>query len=403
MAMDLTSIKLNPDGHLLLDQPLLRVPHELARRNFKSVQRIVEREKEHILPALKQTANASLSGNQNVEQTLASLDSMISRMQGLKRKMETLQEEEKRILTQSRRRIQHLEDLYKIPSLADVKYDEWSRIRLDRLLVDHMLRFGYLESARQLAEEKGIGDLVDLDVFAQCQRIADSLRKGETKEALQWCGENKAALKKIQNPLEFELRLQQYIEMLRGGAKSEARQHAKKYLAPHNDTQSALILHAAGLLVYPPGTTAEPYRSMYAPERWTYLSQLFIRTHHDLLNFSPLPLLQVALSAGLSALKTPACHSAYISSSSNPHYSAMSVCPICSTELNELARPLPYAHHTKSSVENDPVVLPNGRIYGRERLLEMSKKSRDLPEGKVKDPLTREVFDIGELKKVYIS
>lgn len=64
---------------------------------------------------------------------------------------------------------------------------------------------------------------------------------------------------------------------------------------------------------------------------------------------------------------------------------------------------MPYAHHTKSYVENDPVVLPNGRIYGRERLLEMSKKTRHLAEGKVKDPLTREVFDIDDLKKVYIS
>lgn len=64
---------------------------------------------------------------------------------------------------------------------------------------------------------------------------------------------------------------------------------------------------------------------------------------------------------------------------------------------------MPYAHHTKSTVENDPVVLPNGRIYGRQRLLEMSKKTRYLAEGKVKDPLTREVFEVNQLKKVYIS
>lgn len=119
-------------------------------------------------------------------------------MQGLKRKMEVLQEEEKKVLTQSRRRIEHLEDLFKIQSFDDVKYEEWSRIRLDRLLVDHMLRSGYLESAKQLAEEKGLTDLVDVNVFAQCQRVAESLRKGETKEALQWCGENKVALKKAQ-------------------------------------------------------------------------------------------------------------------------------------------------------------------------------------------------------------
>lgn len=183
---------------LTQDQPLLRLPHELVRRNFKTVQRAVEREKEYVIPALKETASASLSNTQTPDQTLAALDAMISRMQGLKRKMESLQEEEKKIHNQSRKRIQHLEALHKIPSLADVKYDQWSRVRLDRLLIDHMLRSGYSESAKQLAQDKGVEDLVDLGVFTQCQRVVDSLRRGETKEALQWCGENKAALKKSQ-------------------------------------------------------------------------------------------------------------------------------------------------------------------------------------------------------------
>jgi macrophage erythroblast attacher len=48
-------------------------------------------------------------------------------------------------------------------------------------------------------------------------------------------------------------------------------------------------------------------------------------------------------------------------------------------------------------------VLPNGRIYGCQRLVEMSQKSGHVAEGKVRDPLTRETFDIGHLKKVYIS
>lgn len=194
MAAQMTKLT----SHHLQDQPLLRLPHELARRNFKSVQRAVEREKEYVIPALKDTANASLSNTQTPDQTLAALDAMISRMQGLKRKMEGLQEEEKKIHNQSRKRIQHLEALHKIPSLADVKYDQWSRVRLDRLLVDHMLRSGYSDSAQKLAKERSIEDLVDLGVFTQCQRVVESLRKRETKEALQWCGENKAALKKTQ-------------------------------------------------------------------------------------------------------------------------------------------------------------------------------------------------------------
>lgn len=127
-----------------------------------------------------------------------------------------------------------------------------------------------------------------------------------------------------------------------------------------------------------------------------------MRTHHELFSLPARPLLHIALSAGLSALKTPACHSKYASSSSNARSSTTSVCPICSVELNELARDLPYAHHTKSHVENDPVMLPNGRVYGRDRLLQMSAKL-DLGAGHIRDPTTGVVYETDEMRKVYIS
>ncbi|CAI7657522.1 unnamed protein product [Penicillium pancosmium] len=405
MAAELTSIKLNPESHIILDQPLLRLPNDLARRNFKSVQRSVEREKEYVIPALKEAANASLSNTQTPDQTLAALDAMLSRMQGLKRKMQSLQEEERRIQNQSRKRIQHLEALHKIPSLADVKYDQWSRVRLDRLLVDHMLRSGYSESAKQLAQERDIEELVDLGVFTQCQRIVECLRQGETKEALQWCGENKAALKKSQHNLEFELRLQQYIELVRSRdqtKKIEAIAHAKRYLVTNQETQNKEIMRAAGMLVITPDTRAEPYKTLFSTDRWKYLSDLFIKTHHELLSLPSQPLLHIALSAGLSALKTPLCHSAYTSSSSNSASTATSVCPICSTELNDLARKMPYAHHSKSYVEGDSIVLPNGRVYSKSRLLDISRQVGSVEDGKVKDPTTGEAFLESEMKKVYI-
>lgn len=118
-------------------------------------------------------------------------------MQGLKRKMQSLHNEEKVLHQHSRRRIQHLQDLYEIPSLADVKYDEWSRVRLNRLLVDYLLRCGYGESARALAREKNIEDLVDLDVFVQCHKVEESLRRRSTTECLAWCFEHKPMMKKL--------------------------------------------------------------------------------------------------------------------------------------------------------------------------------------------------------------
>ncbi|KAI9786866.1 MAG: GID complex subunit containing RING finger motif [Geoglossum umbratile] len=400
-----TTTKLNAESHLLLDQPLLRLPHELLRKNFKASQRHVEREREAVLASLRTTANSALADEATPPQTLASIDTMITRMQGLKRKLESLHEEEKSIHEQSRKRIQHLQDLYEIPSLVDVKYDEWSRIRLNRLLVDYLLRNGYSASAKELARDRGIEDLVDVEVFVQCHKIQESLRKGSTQECLAWCQENKQSLRKNNSNLEFELRLQQYIELVRTRQHQklfEAAQHAKKFLTPHKDTQFSEIIKAAGLLAYPPNTPVEPYRTLYSHARWNHLARTFVQTHHSLLSLPSRPLLHIALSAGLSALKTPSCHSSYASSSSNANSSTTSVCPICSTELNELTRNVPYAHHTKSYVENDPVLLPNGRIYGRERLLQMSAKV-GMPDGKVKDPTTSEVFDASEMKKVFIS
>lgn len=142
---------------------------------------------------------------------------MIGRMQGLKRKMETVHEEEKVLQEHSRKRIQHLKDLYDIPSLADVKYDEWSRIRLNRLLVDYLLRGGYAESARALAREKGIEALVDLEVFVQCHRIEESLRSGDTAQGLAWCVEHKPMMKKTS----VRVRLSMAEDLLLTGQRTE--------------------------------------------------------------------------------------------------------------------------------------------------------------------------------------
>ena len=122
---------------------------------------------------------------------------MIARLHTLKRKMESLCEEEKELHESSRRRLEHLQDLYGMESLVDVKYDEWSRLRLDRFIIEYLVRQGYVMSARALAKEKGIEELVDLDVFHRCERIAAGLRKGRLDECLAWCAEHKVLIRKI--------------------------------------------------------------------------------------------------------------------------------------------------------------------------------------------------------------
>ena len=188
---EFTTTKLDPDTHLLLDQPLLRLPNELLRKNLKTAQRQIEMTNKNVTTALQS------NGTNSSADTLASLDATLAKAQNLKRKLESLHAEETALHKQQKARIQHLGELHDIPNLADVKYDNWSHVRLNRLLVDYLLRQGYTQSAKELAQEKGIEELVDVGVFEECGKIEKSLRDGKTAECLAWCADNKQALKKI--------------------------------------------------------------------------------------------------------------------------------------------------------------------------------------------------------------
>lgn len=185
----------------------------------------------------------------------------------------------------------------------------------------------------------------------------------------------------------------------------EAIAFARRFLYPFKESFPDDYGRAAVLLAFPPDATDDEHRAMYDPSRWARLADIFTERHNALLGLPSFPLLHVALQSGLSALKTPACHSSHASSSSTPsHHTSLtsSVCPICSTELNELARSVPYAHHTQSHVEHDLLLLPNGRVYGRQKL-EVYARKAGLPAGKVKDLRTGEVYSMDTLKKVYIT
>ncbi|OAA76242.1 CTLH, LisH motif protein [Akanthomyces lecanii RCEF 1005] len=408
--------------HLLLDQPLLRLPNELLRKNFRSAHFTIEKDTTALKTLLKDAATGAASGRATQQDALRNLDAMLARMRGVRRKLTAHAHEEERLHTQAAARIIHLDQLYAMHSAEDVKYEAWSRRRLDRLLADYLLRHGYNESAEQLARERGMEALVDVETFKSMSRIREALLGGSITEALAWCTENKKELRKMESKLEFLLRFQQYIELIRTQSQPkllEAIAHAKKHLIPYWHTYPTEVKQAGGLLAFPPGRarggSSGAYAHLYAPQRWTELADVFTTAHNSLLGLPSAPLLHLALSSGLSALKTPACHH----SSSSPITAAgrkktkqpppprpstigHGVCPICSIELNDLARNVPYAHHTKSHVEHDLVLLPNGRVYGRQRLEDQSKKA-GLPPALVKDIVTHEVYAAESLKRVYIT
>jgi macrophage erythroblast attacher len=78
------------------------------------------------------------------------------------------------------------------------------------------------------------------------------------------------------------------------------------------------------------------------------------------------------------------------------------LCPICSAELNDLAKFVPYAHHTKSHVQPDLVMLPSRKARSRQLLLDDASKA-GLEPNMVRDPVTQELCSTDDLKKVYIT
>lgn len=177
---------------------MLRLPSELLRKNFRSAHFTIEKDTSALKTLLKESATSAVSGKANQDDVLKNLDAMIAKMRGVKRKLNSYAEEESRLHTQVAARISHIDELYSMNTVEDVRYEGWSRLRLDRLLTDYLLRHGFNESARQLADERGMQDLTDVDTFVAMSRIRESLLAGSVTEALVWCNENKKELRKLE-------------------------------------------------------------------------------------------------------------------------------------------------------------------------------------------------------------
>ncbi|KAJ3742729.1 CTLH/CRA C-terminal to lish motif domain-containing protein [Lentinula detonsa] len=406
--------KVDVEGAFLFEQPFARVPYENYRKVFRSSQKHLEREYGAIQSAVEDVSTSVKTGTVKRDEIASAIDEMISRMEMLKRKLSDLHDSAgKPTQDVIRERLQHMATLENFNSTTDVKYTKWADQRLDRWLVDWCLRHGKEKTARRIAREKDIEVLVDLDLFSDIRRIEGALSEHSCTEALAWCSENKASLRKVKNTLEFELRLQEYIELCRSNKKQEAILYLRKHLISWQDTHLVHIQQASGLLAFSSGTTCRPYMRLYDPLRWNTLIESFRRSIYTLNTLPSEPLLNLALYAGLASLKLPACYE---------HSTKNVDCPVCDGEtgsgsavqgmgLGKLAEEVPSSYHANSTIvcyitkkimdaDNMPMAFPsNGYVYSREAMEEMAARNN----GIVTCPRTGVSCPFTELRKVFIS
>lgn len=375
---------------LKLEHQFLRVPFEHYKKTIRSNHRIVEKEISAVISGVGDATDSDLSGDEAAQR----LNSLVSRLQGLKRKLEESGRMENLQAQRCRARLDHLESM-DVENLSD-----WNRTRLKRILVDYMLRMSYYDTATKFAESSNIEDLVDIDVFLEAKKVIDALHNKEVAPALAWCVDNKSRLKKSKSKFEFQLRLQEFIEMVRAENMMRAITYARKYLAPWGSTHMKELQRVMATLAFRSNTECAIYKVLFDAKQWDYLVDQFKQEFCKLYGMTLEPLLNIYLQAGLSALKTPLCYEDDCTKED----------PLSQESFRKLAQPLPYSkqHHSKlvcyitkelMDTENPPLVLPNGYVYSTKALEEMAKKN----DGRITCPRTSYTCNYTDLVKAYIS
>ena len=367
------------------------MPYESLKRTTRERKYAIDELKD-TLKRLKAAAKPPASKDAVIQQ----LEDCMRRLQRLKRKLDDASCIERDDAQRCRARLEHLRSIGRPSRDAHI---EWNMQRMNRLLVDYMLRFGYLDAAAVLVKHHGLVDLTDLHDFEGAQKVLASLGRKECGEALEWCKTHAARLKKSRVSLEFQLRVQEFVELVRVGDTKGAIAHARSYLAPWAQQYPSELQRAAALLAFGPNTSCPPYAALLSEERWQDLESLFKSELFRLHSLPPSSLLEIHLQAGLSALKTPQS----LSDGCGPRD------PLHLPAYRKLSEKLPYAKHVHSKLicaltgavmteHNPPMALPNGFVYSQEGLEEMAAAHG----GKVTCPNSGAIYEVSDLRRVFI-
>lgn len=221
----------------------------------------------------------------------------------------------------------------------------------------------------------------------------EGLERRSCAAAIAWCADNAARLSKLRSTLPFQLRRQEFVELVRAGRRAEAIAYARRHLARWAGTQLPEIRAAAGLLAFArPGARCAAHAALLAGERWRDLADRFRFEFYRLHALPPVSLLTLHVQSGLAALNASLGVDAPRSRAD----------PLRLPAFAALAAALPRAKHSNSQLicalshdlmdeDNAPLVLPNGYVYGERAL----RQQAALDEGHVTCPVTGTQFEAG--------
>lgn len=228
----------------------------MLNKKFRLTQKTLDRELSH-LQATASELERSLE-TQSAAEITRMLGGVVERLQVLKRKADESISDELSAAQACKRRLDHVRQatihITPTPDVQQAFINQWKQTRLDRMIVEHFLRLGYYETAERLAARKGIRDLTNLEVFQITREVEQDLAEHRTGKCIAWCIDNKSKLRKINSTIEFQLRVQEFVELIRADCRLDAVQHSRKYFPAFENDQLKEIRECMALLAFPTNT-----------------------------------------------------------------------------------------------------------------------------------------------------
>lgn len=255
------------------------MPYEVLNKKFRASQKTIDREVSHVQSSISELEKSFFKTPVQVDQICSLIGVTVEKLQTMKRKVSSYQNNTGNSVTffcgyyqvdeavtdeldaaqNCKRRVEHLKigAIGNSPLLdAPITYSLWKKTRVERFLVDHLLRAGHYNTAQKIVKQNPeLAELTNLDIFLVARNVELTLAQHQTQAALAWVHDHKSKLRKIKSTLEFHLRQQEFIELIRIDRRMDAVKHARKYLTSMEDVPWEEVQHALALLAFPSDTS----------------------------------------------------------------------------------------------------------------------------------------------------
>lgn len=237
----------------LLDGVALRVPFEGLSRGFRKSQKLVDRGLTSVVEGIEQLRGGAQGGTLDPAAALGSIQELRAQLQDLRSQVARLQAEQEASLGTLSQRLTltvggtATASVGPAPALAPTTPTSvgagWNTstggpsaapLDVEALVGTHLLRQGHTVSGSAVLSHASDRSraLTDATVYEEVFAVARSLQDHNTGPALVWCKDNGSKLRRIGSSLEFRIRKQEFIELVRGGNKAQAAEYASTHLAP---------------------------------------------------------------------------------------------------------------------------------------------------------------------------